>query len=50
VYYVASPTALSFGSMQQIVRVETRGYPGIALLITAIAGTGMSVEIDTVRS
>jgi len=49
-YSVAAPVALTFGSMKQVIRVDARGYPAVALLITAIAGTGMSVVVEASRS
>ena len=49
-WYGGQVVALAFGSLKQRLRVECRGNAAAALLITAIAGTGMSVEMDAVLS
>jgi len=56
-YYQGTETVMTFGgttgeydSRKQRLRVECRGCSGVALLVRTIAGTGMSVNIDAIRS
>jgi hypothetical protein len=43
-------TTGAYNSMKFTVRVEVRGCTGVALLVQSIAGTGMSVNVDAMRS
>ncbi len=56
-YSLGEPETLTFGgasgiyqSMCQPLEVDVQGNPRVALLVAAIAGTGMSVDVDVVLS
>ena len=56
-YFAGEPMTITFGGAsgshyanKQRIRVETRGAPGMHLLVASIAGTGASCEIDAVVS
>lgn len=56
-YYFGTLTALTFGgatgvftALQQVLRIEARGYTGVGLIVVSIAGTGASLTVRTVLS